>query len=231
MPRPLKYATADDLLSNCVIKDECFIWPRSSTPMPMLSPHAPMAKEFGTTSVMRILFIICRYIPAGPRLVRWCNNPFCVNPYHHTESKFWRAARAHLDDPNGLLPEQVARRHLIAPPDELLEKLRPMKAEHVKILMDSAAMAGFDAKGVVDKRSYAPPPKAKIRYAEPDQPVLVLKRREAEEPVPEEPEFKFELHEGDIPNPPDRELDSIFDLIEKRNAAIRTTVPEDEQGA
>lgn len=231
MSRPIKYVNADDLLSNCTIKDECFIWPRSSTPMPMLSPYAPMAKEFGTTSVMRILFTICRYIPAGPRLVRWCNNPFCVNPYHHTESKFWRAQRAHLTDPNGLLPEQEQRRHLIAPPDELLEKLRPVKPEHIRILLDAAAMAGFDAKGVVDKRSYAPPPKPKVMYAEPDQPVLVLKRREPEEPVVQEQEFQFELHPGDIPNDSDHELTSIFDLIEKRNAALRTTRPEDEQGA
>ena len=102
MVRPLKYANADDLLSNCEIKDECFVWPKSTTPMPMLSPHSPMAKEFGTTSVMRILFTICRYIPSGPRLVRWCNNPFCVNPYHHAEAKVWRAERAKLDNPNGL---------------------------------------------------------------------------------------------------------------------------------
>jgi hypothetical protein len=225
MPRPIKYVTADDLLSNCTIKDECFVWPRSSTPMPMLSPHAPMAREFGTTSVMRILFTICRYIPAGPRLVRWCNNPFCVNPYHHTESKFWRAQRAHLSDPNGLLPEQEQRRHLIAPPDDLLKRMRPIKPEHIRILLDSAAMAGFDAKGVVDKRSYAPPPKPKVRYAEPDQPVLIIKRREEpvlEEPVPDEPEFKFEMHSGDMPDNSGRELDSIFDLIEKRNAATRT---------
>jgi hypothetical protein len=224
MARPLKYATADDLLSNCTIKDECFIWPRSSTPMPMLAPLAPMAKEFGTTSVMRILFTICRYIPAGPRLVRWCNNPFCVNPYHHTESKFWRAQRAHLSDPNGLLPEQEQRRHLIAPPDDLLERMRPIKPEHIKILIDSAAMAGFDAKGVVDKRSYAPPPKPKVRYAEPDQPVLVIKRKEdvPEESVPDEPEFKFEMHEGDMPDGSGNELDNIFDLIEKRNLAMRT---------
>lgn len=225
MSRPIKYATADDLLSNCTIKDECFVWPRSSTPMPMLSPHAPMAREFGTTSVMRILFTICRYIPAGPRLVRWCNNPFCVNPYHHTESKFWRAQRAHLSDPNGLLPEQEQRRHLIAPPDDLLVRMRPIKPEHIRILIDSAAMAGFDAKGVVDKRSYAPPPKPKVRYAEPDQPVLVIKRKEEpvlEESEPDEPEFKFEMHSGDMPEDSGKELDSIFDLIEKRNAALRT---------
>ena len=225
MSRPIKYVTADDLLSNCTIKDECFVWPRSSTPMPMLSPHAPMAREFGTTSVMRILFTICRYIPAGPRLVRWCNNPFCVNPYHHTESKFWRAQRAHLSDPNGLLPEQEQRRHLIAPPDDLLVRMRPIKPEHIRILIDSAAMAGFDAKGVVDKRSYAPPPKPKVRYAEPDQPVLVIKRKEEpvlEESEPDEPEFKFEMHSGDMPDNSGKELDSIFDLIEKRNAAMRT---------
>jgi hypothetical protein len=103
--------------------------------------------------------------------------------------------------------------------------MRPIKPEHIRILLDSAAMAGFDAKGVVDKRSYAPPPKPKVRYAEPDQPVLIIKRREEpvlEEPVLEEPEFKFEMHSGDMPDNSGKELDSIFDLIEKRNAAIRT---------
>ena len=230
MARPLKYATADDLLANCVIKDECFIWPRSSTPMPMLSPHAPMAKEFGTTSVMRILFIICRYIPAGPRLVRWCNNPFCVNPYHHTESKFWRAERAHLKNPNGLLPEQEKRRHLIAPPDDLLEKMRPVKPEHVKVLIDSAAMAGFDAKGVVDKRSFAPPPKARPKYADPNTPVLVLTRK-TEAPPAENALYAGPTPEDERQDEPSAELDSIFDLIEKRNAYLRTQAKNGEQDA
>lgn len=210
MPRPIKYVTADDLLSNCTIKDECFLWPKSTTPMPMLSPASPMAKEFGTTSVMRILFTICRYIPAGPRLVRWCNNPFCVNPYHHAEAKPWRAARAQLDNPNGLLPEQEGRRHLIAPPDELLEKLRPKDPEFIRVLMDSAAMAGFDAKGVTEKRSYAPPPRPKPRYAQPDKPVLVIKRKTPAEPV-----------EKESSTPLDAELEGIFDAIEKRDSVMK----------
>lgn len=211
MVRPIKYVTADDLLSNCEIKDECFLWPKSTTPMPMLSPNSPMAREFGTTSVMRILFTICRYIPAGPRLVRWCANSFCVNPYHHAEAKAWRAARAQLENPNGLLPEQKGRRHLIAPPDELLEKLRPQDPEFVRILMDSAVMSGFDAKGIVDKRSYAPPPRPEPRYAEPDKPVLVVKRRSEERDSSDEEESV----------PLDAELENIFSAIEKRDALTK----------
>lgn len=221
MGRPLKYVTADDLLDNCELKDECFLWPKSSTPMPVLSPNAPMAKEFGTTSVMRILFTICRYIPAGPRLVRWCNSPFCVNPYHHAESKVYRAQRARLENPNGLLPEQIGRRHLIAPPDELLEKLRPTNPHHIRVLMDSAALAGFDAKGIHDRRSYRVAQAAAPRYAEPDKPVLVLKKK----PTPlEQEEAK---HYAD---PPQEEIDDdIFSLLERRDAFLRTQAQESER--
>lgn len=177
MPRPIKYANADDLLDNCTIKDDCYLWPSSSTPMPMLSPNSPLAQKFGTTSVMRILFAICRFVPAGPRLIHRCTNKFCVNPFHFSESKAVRAKRLELPNPNGLLPEQEDRRHLIAPPDEELIALRPKNPTHIKMLLDAAVLAGYDAKGMADKRSYKVPPKAQPRFADPDVPVLVIKPR------------------------------------------------------
>ena len=127
-----------------------------------------------------------------------------------------------MDNPNGLLPEQEKRRHLIAPPDDLLEKLRPTNLDHLKVLIDSAAMAGFDARGVTDKRSYAPPPKPEPRYADANTPVLVVRRKKPE-PIPDA--YKPEPEE-----PPSAELDTIFDLIERRNAALRTRAQNEEQG-
>lgn len=230
--RPVRYANADSLLSNCTIKDECFIWPKSSTPMPMLSPYSPMAKQFGTTSVMRILFTICRYIPAGPRLVRWCSNPFCVNPYHHAESHEIRGKRARLTNPNGLLPEQEGSRHLLAPPDEVLYDLRPIDPVHVKVLMDSAVMAGFDAKGIVNKRSYAPIPKPQPLYADPQKPVLVVKSKVKPASDPdsgslddiEETLGRTRRRNEPPPTPDQVDLDSIFGLIRQREKLLEAGV-------
>jgi len=232
MGRPIRYANADNLLSNCTIKDECFLWPKSSTPMPMLSPYSPMAKQFGTTSVMRILFTICRYVPAGPRLVRWCSNSSCVNPYHHAESLEFRNRRAKLPDPNGLLPEQEGSRHLIAPPDEDLYAMRPIDPAHIKILMDSAVMAGFDAKGIVNKRSYAPIPKPEPRYADPKKAVLVVqsKAKPASSPTGGalddiEEDLGKTRRKDDPPASQDgRDLESIFSLIRQRDRLLEAGV-------
>jgi hypothetical protein len=237
MPRPIKYQNADDLLDNCTVKDDCYLWPQSSTPMPMLSPNSPLARRFGTTSVMRILFTICRFVPAGPRLVHRCSNPFCVNPFHFAESKAVRAKRLELSNPNGLLPEQEERRHLIAPPDEELIALRPKNPTHIKILLDAAVLAGYDAKGMHDSRSYKVPTKAQPRFAEPDVPVLIIKPRivpaqggaEDDElwdedalPAPVQPAVVDEstdnpqpetVHEGEAG-------DDIFDLIRRGRSAM-----------
>ena len=75
------------------------------------------------------------------------------------------------------VPEQEDRRHLIAPPDEELIALRPKNPTHIKMLLDAAVLAGYDAKGMADKRSYKVPPKAQPRFADPDVPVLVIKPR------------------------------------------------------
>lgn len=243
MPRPIKYANADDLLDNCTIKDDCYLWPSSSTPMPMLSPNSPLAQKFGTTSVMRILFTVCRFVPAGPRLVHRCANKFCVNPFHFSESKAVRAKRLELPNPNGLLPDQEEHRHLIAPPDEELLEMRPKNPTHIKMLLDSAVLAGYDAQGMADKRSYKMPPKAQPRFADPDVPVLVIKPRPVVPPtvtdedwdvlapgvekvtvtVPDEEDADDGVTEGmanDITGAEDVLQDDIFDLIRRRREAL-----------
>ena len=231
MGRRLRYACADDLLSNCTLKDDCFIWPPGTLNTPVLSPTSPMSKEFGTVSIVRILFTICRYVPASPKLVRHCVNPFCVNPYHHAESKKWMEKRLKLKDPNGLLPAQESRRHLIAPPDDVLYTLRPTNPAHLKVLMDSAALAGFDAKGIIEKRSFAVPVRPRV-YAEPDKPVLVLKRK-VTETVLAQAETALETpkraKQEDIP-PDEQDLETIFGLIERREQLIREGLTNGQNG-
>tara|TARA_R110000822_G_scaffold174807_1_gene314410 strand:+ start:694 stop:1443 length:750 start_codon:yes stop_codon:yes gene_type:complete len=239
MARPIKYTTADDLLDNCVIHNDCFVWPKSSTPMPMLGPASPMAVKFGTTSIMRILFSICRFVPAGKRLVHWCNDPQCVNPFHASESRTWRAKRAKLDNPNSLLPEQDATRDAAAPPDEVLAALRPRNSHYIKILMDSAVVAGYDLKGMNNKRSYAVPQKAQPNFADPDVPVLVMANMTAQrkDSYPSVEEFSFDDIEATLDDmvaktpiqkskKPEAQLvdsqdDSIFAAIRRRDEYLR----------
>ena len=222
MGRPLRYACADDLLSNCTLKDDCFIWPPGALTTPVLSPSSPMAKEFGTVSIVRILFTICRFVPASPKLVRHCANPFCVNPYHHAEAKKWMDKRLKLKDPHGLLPAQESRRHLIAPPDDVLYALRPTNPAHLKVLMDAAALAGFDAKGIIEKRSFAVPERVRV-YAQPDKPVLVLKRKVTETVLAEAGEALDKPKKTkpvDVPVD-EEDFETIFGLIERRDQLIR----------
>lgn len=248
MARPIKYATADDLLDNCVIHNDCFVWPDSSTPMPMLGPASPMAVKFGTTSIMRILFSICRFVPAGRRLVHWCNNPRCVNPFHASESRAWRAKRSKLDNPNGLLPEQDTTRDAAAPPDEVLAALRPRNSHYIKILMDSAVVAGYDLKGMNNKRSYAVPQKAQPNFANPDVPVLVMANMKAprKDSYPNPDEFSFDDIEAKLDDlvaktpvqkskepevqHVDSEDDSIFAAIRRRDEYLRAQQRKAEQG-
>ena len=174
MARPLKYKTADDLLNHCHIHNDCYVWPESSCPIPMIGPASPMAVKFGTTSVVRILFILCKYIPLGKRLVRRCQTQFCVNPFHYTESAKYMAKRAKLANPNGLFPQQEDNRDLIAPSDTELDTMRPKDPLHLKRLMESGNLAGFDCEGIPDGKKYVPP-----RFRKPNhagiEPVLVMK--------------------------------------------------------
>ena len=134
MTRPLRYKTADDLFDNCHIHNDCYVWPESPCPIPMTGPASPMAVKFGTTSVVRILFILCKYIPLGKRLVRRCQTQFCVNPFHYTESRRHMAKRAKLPDPNGLTLEQMIAREKIA---EFGDAIGELNREVLDIVMQT----------------------------------------------------------------------------------------------
>ena len=107
MSRPVKYHNADTLLENCDIKGYCFIWPNTANSLvPILTANSPMAKQFATTSVARILFTIIKFPPASKRITRWCTTEFCVNPWHHREAKPFMEKRRKQVLPFDDLPEQ-----------------------------------------------------------------------------------------------------------------------------
>ena len=178
MTRAAKYKNADDLLDNCEVKNLCYVWPKSSCAIPMLSPYSPLAGKFNTSAVVRILFTICRFPPAGPRLINVCNTKWCVNPYHQSESKMYRVKRFASGYPNDLLPEQEGSRHLIAPPDDELIEMRPKNPHHVKMLMDSASLAGYDTEGILKYKGFAVPKPKAIPVASEDKPIFKLKLRD-----------------------------------------------------
>ena len=167
-PRPYlgtrvpKYKNADDLINNCLIQgsDLCFVWPYGeesahNPPPPVLSPTSFLTMKLGTNSVARILFTLCRYVPASKRLVKWCTTPSCVNPYHHTETTKMVQLRWELASMEGkagrfftdLTPAQEKIRHVL-PPRELIDELQPVELGILKLLQESAMQAGHDAKGL-----------------------------------------------------------------------------------
>lgn len=213
MARTPTYRTADDLINNCTIQDGCILWPQKTDSIapPVLSPASPMSKSMMTNSIPRILFMLCRHLPAGRRLVRRCSSPNCVNPYHHTESNPVLAKRATLKerglDPQSLLPKQESVRHIAFPSDEVLEAGKPKNPEVLGVLMMSASIAGFDGKGLPHSRKH----RYEVPVADPDKPVLILKKRVDPKP-PAEPVKEEGLHD---------DVDDFFDQIE-RSLLIQT---------
>jgi hypothetical protein len=180
MGRRPSYNNADDLIKHCEIKDGCILWPQSDSSFAaVLSPASPLAQAMRTNSVARILFVLCRYLPAGRRLVRRCNSPTCVNPYHYTEANFIMRKRAGLKeqglDPQSLLPKQESSRHLAYPPDDVINARKPIDPEVLGVLMMSASVAGFDAKGLPSAKKY----EFGVPLADPTKPLLVIKQRKA----------------------------------------------------
>lgn len=251
--RPQKYKTADDLFHNCARRDDCYIWPDKVTmTMPMLAPASPLSKLFGTVSVARILFTICRFPPASTRIVRWCNTRFCVNPYHHTEAGAFVKQRRASELPTALLPSQIESRHLVAPPDDVLETLRPNDSVILRHLAETAARAGFDCKGIPDHRhTNAFKPKhminAETLYADPATPVLVMRSMTPTRPEPNSiEEFSFDDIEAKldnlVANTPvqksktpevqhvDSEDTSIFAAIRRRDEWLRAQRARDGHG-
>jgi hypothetical protein len=186
MGRPAKYRNADDIINNCTIKETCFIWNSDKLPSPLISPVSPLAKVIGTNSVARILFILCRHIPASTRMVKWCNTPYCVNPYHHSETRDivkrrLRAEENLMGSGRELLAEQEAHRHLL-PTDADLLPLKPRDPYVNEMLRASSELAGFDARNLAQNRLIA----KGVPTAQDDKPVLIMKslvekqKREAE---------------------------------------------------
>lgn len=212
MTRRLFYRNADNLFDRCTVHNDCYVWPESSCSVPSLGPDSPLAAKFKTTSVVRILFILCKYIPEGRRLVRKCPTYFCVNPFHYTESRRHMAKRAKLPDPNGLTLEQMIAREKIAPSETELDEMRPRDPIHVKRLMNSAVVAGYDGEGMLEKdKRYKPPKKKAVKTAVDGVPVLIVKgyepRREIEPARPISDEEWEELER------PFRRSDSLPEVV------------------
>jgi hypothetical protein len=188
--RTPKYKNADDLINNCLIQDLCFVWPYSeeeNPPAPVLSPASPLSMKLSTNSIARILFILCRFVPASRRLVKWCNTPSCVNPYHHSETTKLVQLRYELSAKEGkegrfftdLIPEQEKISHLL-PSRELIDELQPTELAILKLLQESAMQAGHDATRLpADLRQNKIIPHARNTpsvFGDPDfKPLLVMK--------------------------------------------------------
>lgn len=229
MVRPVRYRNADDLFANCTIRDECFIWPPTSSPIPVLGANAPMAQKFCTTSVARILFAICKFPPASTRLTRLCNSRYCVNPFHFTEALPIHMARARAENPYSPLPFQLSSMHLTFPPKEELEKMRPTNPIYADLLNRSAQTM---AKGYEDKKPVSkltalirrrPDLEGRVRYAD-DKPLFSLKPKPVAPPPPQT---------GDtLPTAPSEiTLDEMAARALPPSAPPRTASGKDELGA
>lgn len=203
MGRPALYTNADTILNACEQKDGCFVWPGGpGLAFPMVSNANPLAVLFGTTSVIRIMFMICRYPPAGKRLLKLCPTHFCVNPYHHSESRAIRAQRARMETPLERLEPPSLYRHLIIPPEDQIARLRPMNSTYIRLLAESAARLGLTEKGH---------PK---NLADPDKPLLIINRRPRRpepQPVPEPEKTYYGPEDKDKPAP----IDEFVTLLEQ----------------
>lgn len=196
MARLVKYHTCDDLINNCEIKDNCFIWPHHehSQTSPVISPYAPMTKKMLTNSVARILFTAIRHIPVHGRLVKWCNSPHCVNPYHYSEHRYIIAKRMQAGMVSTLLPEQEKMRDSF-PSDEDIESIKPRDPKVLEMLIKQASINPYDSKNLPqDLRAQKIVPDASKHTI---KPVLVM-RDVTKDLITKKPEAK------------DEEVDDLF---------------------
>lgn len=215
MTRPTKYRDADSIFANCTIKNDCIVWPQSNNKVPLFTVSSPITKQFATTSVARIVFTICRFVPASQRLTRWCTTDFCINPYHHAESRPYQEKRKKLFNIQDDLPEQESHRHLIAPSAEELDRMKPTDPVICNVLMRSAATAGHDARNLPNRRFLGFPIKGHENMpllpegentAKEGVPVLIIKKKPKPEPLVQAPKSEYD----------DMSTDEFFDAMEAK---------------
>lgn len=205
MSRPVRYRDADSLFSNCFIRNDCIVWRSgSNNPSPILTAQSPLAQQFATTSVARILFTIVKFPPASTRITRMCITDSCVNPWHHVEAKPFREKRKKQVNPFDDLPEQDSHRHLIAPEESVLQSMKPTDPAMCDVLARSASVAGYDCKGLKNKR-FAESIHAKSDSATPadTKPVLVMRSMVEKQ--------KREIEEANKPAVEEEGFDNLYD--------------------
>jgi hypothetical protein len=132
-----------------------------------------------TNSVARILFTVIRHVPVTGRLVKWCNSPFCVNPYHYSEHRTVLAKRIKAGKTSDMLPEQERARNLY-PTDEDIRALKPRDPEIMDLLIRQASITPYDSKNLPSEKridKIVPDPTKRV-----ERPLLVMKPR-YEKPV------------------------------------------------
>jgi hypothetical protein len=134
----------------------------------------------------------------------------------------YRVKRFASGQPNDLLPEQEGSRHLIAPPDDELIEMRPKNPHHIKMLMDSASLAGYDTEGILKYKGFAIPKPRPIPTATEDKPVLRIKLREEPKPVTPKEEVELESWESI-----EFGLDKMIDHIASQRKAKLERKPEE----
>jgi hypothetical protein len=160
-------------------------------------------------------------------LVKWCNTPSCVNPYHHSESRDTVVRRFNISIRDGkaggfftgLLPEQEKLAHLLPNANDI-EAARPVELDVLKLLEESAMLSGVDARGL--------------------PPAL---RQHKELPTERTPDFKPVLmmrgvtdrliEKRSTPDATDEEVDALFDgsifkAIEARKQRLAMTKAVDD---
>ena len=86
--------------------------------------------------------------------------------------------------------------------------MRPKKPVHIKTLLDSAVVAGYDAEGITNKRVLLTPKRKDIPTATEDKPILRIKLRDEPKPLPPKDETPLESWE-DIEFGLDKMIDHI----------------------
>ena len=100
--------------------------------------------------------------------------------------------------------------------------MRPKKPIHIKTLLDSAVVAGYDAEGITNKRILLTPKRKELPTATEGRPVLRIKLLEEPKPVTPKEEVELESWESI-----EFGLDKMIDHIAAQRKAKAERKPEE----